>query len=263
MPGNAGILLDSKRKAYMNAVNAIQSDSNYVCNDEAKSIATGKYNVTVAQSYVWSEIPVNPNNSQYVFNVIDQQYNVGNAALLPAERRVKQQDVFFTYALWFGIRISGGGQGSQQTLQTFPSAYYQGPSPLFFPDVTTLVALWNTGVLNVTVNGNVLTPAWDLSQHLVINQTETSTQGGPLPDPLYNQVDNGQDGFVVVEPNWIINGANNNIYQVNYPNNYNNIFGGVNAGTSVTVNLIMRWYGFLAQNVSSIMNNATKKAGTV
>jgi hypothetical protein len=263
MPGNAGILLDSKRKAYINAVAAIQSNPQYVVNDEAASIATGKYNVTVAQSYVWSEIPVNANNSQYVFNVIDQQYNVGNNNLLPAERRVKQQDVFFTYALWFGIRINvPSWQGQQQQLMTFPSAACQGALPGLFPDTQALCALWSTGALNVTVNGNVLTPGWDLSQHLVINQTQENGSGVPI-NPYYDQVDQGQDGWVVVEPNWIINGANNNLYQVNYPNNYNLVFGGVNSGCTAQVNLIMRWYGFLAQNVSSIMNNATKKAGTV
>lgn len=253
----SSVFLDSRRKAYNNAKVALEASGQYIVNDTELATAKQKKNLRVAQSYVWSEIPMTPNNSSYVLNVIDQQYNVGNINLLPAERRIKQQDVFFTYALWFGIRINiQGWQGQQQQIMTFPSAVVNGPLPNYLPDIDALLGIWNYGALNVTVNGDVLTPAWDLSQHMVINQTQTLSLSS---NPPYDQVNQAEDGWLITEPNWIINGGNNNIYQVVYPNNYNLIFQGVNAGTTAQVNMIMRWDGFLAQNASSIMNNAPAK----
>lgn len=252
-------LLDSRRKAYQNAVEALEADQQYVVNNMNRALKTNKKNIRVAQSYVWSEIPLNANTSDYVLNVIDQQYNVGNTNLLPSERRIKQQDVFFSYALFFGIRVTvANWQGQTQQIMTFPSATVNGPAPFLFPDIDALLGIWNLGDLNVTVNGDVLTPAWDMSQHLVINQTQASIGGVP-PNPNYDQVNQAEDGWLITEPNWIINGGNNNLYQVTYPNNYSSIFGGVNASTTSTVNLIMRLDGFLAQNASSIMNNAPQK----
>jgi len=251
--------LDSRRKAYLNAVAALQADGQYIVNDTERAIKMGKKNIRVAQSYVCSEINMTANSSSYVLNVIDQQYNVGNNNLLPSERRIKQQDVFFTYALGFYIRQTNGWQGLSYILQTFPTAATNGPAPSFYPDASTLMGIWTDGTLQVTVNGDVLTPAWDLSQHLCINQSQENPGGVPVT-PFYDQVNLGEDGQVITEPNWIINGGNNNIYQITYPNNYGNIFGGVNAGsTSITTSIVMKWYGFLAQNASSIMNNAPAK----
>lgn len=250
------VFADSRRRAYNQAVKMIEADGTYVVNDTHGSLMTGKNNIRMAQSYVWSEIPMNASTSQYVLNVIDQQYNVGNTNLLPSELRVKQQDVFFSYAIAFYIRpIVPGWQGTQYNIMTFPSASMQGPLPNFYPDPSCLSGIWLSGKLNVSVGGDVLTPAWDLSQHYVVNQTEASTGGVP-PNPYYDQVNFAEDGFAITEPNWIINGGNNNIYQVTYPSNYNNIFGGVNTGSTIQVSLIMKLSGFLAQNASSIMNNA-------
>lgn len=219
----------------------------------------GLKNIRLAQSFLCSEIPMNVNTSSYVLNVIDQQYNVGNNNLLPTEIRLKQQDVFFTYALQFYIRIANGWQNMPYQIMTFPSPMLQGPAPLFFPDVASLLGIWTAGRLNVSVNGDVLTPAWDLSQHLCINQSQTLP--GRTGANWYDQVSLQEDGSVIVEPNWIINGGNNNIYQVTYGTNYGNILGGVNATTSGTVNIFLglKWYGFTAQNASSIMNNAPLK----
>lgn len=251
--------LDSRRKAYLNAVAALQADNQYIVNNTDMAIKQGKKNIRVAQSYVCSEIPMTPTSSSYVLNVIDQQYNVGNNNLLPAERRIKQQDVFFTYALGLYIRMTNGWQGLPFILQTFPTAAVNGPAPAFYPDVSTLQGIWTDGTLTVTVNGDVLTPAWDLSQHLVIPQSQANPGGVPVT-PYQDQLDLSEYGQVITEPNWIINGGNNNIYQITYPNNYGNIFGGVNAAsTGITSSIVMKWYGFLAQNASSIMNNAPAK----
>lgn len=251
--------LDSRRKAYNNAVMALEEDGQYIVNSERKAMKLGKKNIRVAQSYVWSEIPTTPNSSSYVLNVIDQQYNVGNNNLLPEEKRIKQQDVFFTYAIGYFIRVVNLWPGTYYQLMTFPSAIVAGTPPFFFPDPSCLMGLWTSGSLNVTVNGDVLTPGWDLGQHLFIPQT-IGNVGGVPSNPYYDQTNPAEDGFAITEPNWIINGGNNNIYTINFPNDYNRIFAGVNAGVTTQVNLVMKWYGFLAQNASSIMNNAPAKS---
>lgn len=255
----SSVFADSRRRAYNQAVKMVEEAGNYVVNDTKGSLQSGKTNIRMAQSFICSEIPLTSSSTSYVLNVIDQQYNIGNTNLLPGELRVKQQDVFFTYAIGFFVRFNvQGWQGESQVLNTFPDPAIVGALPNFYPDASALLGIWTYGRLNVTVGGDVLTPAWDLSQHLVINQTMGNTGGVPS-NPYFNQVNLAEDGYAIAEPNWIINGGNNNQYQVTYPNNYNNIFGGVNAGSTVQTSLVMKLSGFLAQNASSIMDNASAK----
>jgi len=244
------------RLALREAIKTIEASGEYICNNQPLATKNGKKNVRVAQSYLWSQIPLNSNVSSYVFNVIDQQYNVGTQGLLPMERRLKQQDVFFTYKLGFYLLcVSTAAETNYQfTLMTFPSANFYGNAPWGIP-IANLMGLWTAGQLNVTVNGDVLTPAWDMGQHLVIPQTQVPPVG-INGSPFFDQVNLNEDGYVVVEPNWIINGGNNNIYTVAYPNNYLNITTGSTGGigNGFQLHLVLKWQGFLAQNVSSIMD---------
>ena len=242
--------LSSHRLAYNAAVNTVTRSGEYVVNDEKGARTKGKKNIRLAQSYLWSETQLT-GNSSYVMNVLDNKYNVGSSNLYPMEKRLKQQDVFFTYALGFFILpISPGGGSFQFQLMTFPSAQFFGSGGSNLPS---LLGLWTAGSLNVTVNGETLTPAWDLGQHLSIPQTQVPAN--PIAGSIfYDQLDLSQDGLAVVEPNWIVNGGNDNQYIINYPSNYSSI----GLGT-LNYHIVLKWYGFLAQNASSIMDNSTMK----
>lgn len=249
----SGRLASPHRHAYMEMCKTIEAGGDYVVNSDGRARKENKKNLRAAQSFLWSQIPLSAGSSSYVFNVQDGLFNVGNPGLLPMEKRLKLQDVFFTYALGFYLTCAATGGGNtnyQFELMTFPSANFYGGGT---PNLDTMVGLWTSGVLNVTVNGDTLTPAWDMGQHFYVPQTQVPAN--PVSgSPYYDQRDLADDGWVVTEPNWIINGGNNNIYTVNYPNTYANI----NLGTAKW-NLVMKWQGFLVQNASSIMDNATKK----
>lgn len=255
MPG--GKLLQSHRLAYQVMKSQIEESGEYVVNNEQLAKAKKLQNIRAAQSYLWSQVPITPSASSYVFQVKNGVANIGNNGLLPMETRLKDQDVFFTYALGFYLlcTATGSNNGSFQfELMTFPSANFFGSLP-FGVDINRLVGLWTSGSLNVKVNGETLTPQWDLGQHLYIPQTQVLAAPGPSSTaPFFDQRDMSEDGFCITEPNWIINGGNDNQYQVVYPQNYGQILVPDPAAYNWRFSLVMKWQGFLAQNASTIMN---------
>lgn len=259
MPG--GKLLSSHRLAYEVMKGQIEADGQYILNNENKAKELKKNNIRAAQSYLWSQVPITPASSSYVFQVKNGVANIGNPGLLPMETRLKDQDVFFTYALGFYLLCTSTGFSNtsyQFNLMTFPSADFFGSLPGGVP-IETLLGIWTSGSLNVKVNGETLTPQWDLGQHLHIPQTQILAAPGPSSTaPFFDQKDLSEDGFVITEPNWIINGGNDNQYQAVYPQNW----GAVGVPDPTTTNwrfsLVMKWQGFLAQNASTIMNPGGK-----
>lgn len=262
MPGSK--LLSSHRQAYKEMIMQIEEGGQYMVNSEIRAKKAGKLNCRAAQSVLWSQQPLVANNSQYLFQVKDGVSNLGNSGgLLPGEVRLKDQDVFFCYAFAFYLLCYNEGfsatspQRLSMTLMTFPSATFVPGAP----DLFALTGLWTMGRLSVKVNGETLTPVWDMGQHYYIPQTQqpVTWTGAPALD----QIDLGDDGFVITEPNWIINGGNDNQYIINYPNNYSVIANALTellTGSGVyTFHAVCKWQGFLAQNVSSIMNNAAQK----
>lgn len=248
-------MLETHRRTYEVMRSTIQKNSNYLVNQEAEALAQQKLNIRAAQSIIWSEIPLVSSSSSYLFNVKFGVPNAGNSGILASEVRLKDQDVFFSYAFKFALRAVSNPAGSTDwgcRLMTFPSADLFGPLPAAVPGLFTFQALWNFGRMSIKVNGETTTPIWDLSQHLSIPQTQI-----PAPwsgNPPYDELAGGDDGWCVTEPNWILNGANNNEFIVDYGANYQLI---KQASIQWSFTLVAIWQGFLAQNVSSIMNSGT------
>lgn len=210
----------------------------------------GSKKITMTRSYLRSEVLLSPSLSQYTFPILDNVPSIGSNGINPTEKRLKQQDVFFCNRLGFYIYNKSTGAGKYQyELMTFPNANFFGSTGL---DLDLLTGLWTAGQLNVTINNDVLTPAWDMQQHMAVQQTEIpaiSVNGSPY----FNQIDYSVDGIAVVEPNWILNGANNNIFNLIYPVALSNM----GIGTT-QLYFVMKFEGFLAQNCSSIMDNQSK-----
>lgn len=223
----------------------------YTLNNEAAARKGSTKNIRASQSLLWSQIPLDPNNSSYVFNVKAGIPNQGNGGVLPAEVRLKEQNVFFCYAMGFYLQAYLSPSGStdfRNKLMSFPSADFFGPAPALVPGLFTMSGLWNFGRMEYQVNGETITPDWDMSQHLVVPQTQLPTPFSG--NPAWDQIEMGDYGKVVVEPNWIINGSNDNQFTLNYGNN----FSGIRFGTDWKWQLVTIWQGFLAQNCSTIMD---------
>lgn len=246
-------LLLPHRTAYEVMKAKIEQNGQYLVNNEIGAAAANKKNIRAAQSFIWSQIALTPNSSSYLMNIKDGVPNLGSSGMLPGEIRLKEQDVFFTYAVGFYLLAYANTDGNihdgGNKLLTFPPSYLYGAAPSLVPGLYTMDGIWTMGRMNIKVNGEITTPNWDLGQHLHVPQTQVSSPytGTPAQD----QIDLGEDGLVICEPNWIFNGSNNNEITIQYPNNFSDIqFGGWKW------HLVLKFQGFLAQNCSSIMNNA-------
>lgn len=253
------VFLDSKNRAYLRARRLLETGGQYIVNDEDKATKAGIPCIRVAQSNLVSIIPLTATDTTYNFKVLSTEVNQGNTGILPMEKRLIIQDVFFTSALGFYLTVLTTGGATP-----YLPIHYQlfcGPVPSLggvngVNDPAALMGLWSTANLEYKVGGVTVTPNWWMWKHMVINQTESNIAGTPI-NPFWDQQNYGEDGFQIVEPNWIINGGNRNLFTVTYDNTYGQIFGPAsgNANSTVQFALVMVWDGWLAQNASSIMNN--------
>ncbi len=252
------MFLDSRNRAYIRAKKMLEGSGQYVVNDDERGRQLQKPVLRVAQSNLVSIIPISAASTNYVFNTLANQPNLGNAGILTLEKRLKLQDVFFTSALGFFLTAfnAGGYTPIHFQMWTNPVPSLGGVAGL--GDPAALMGIWTTGNLEVKVNGETVTPNWWLWKHMVINQTESNFAGVPI-NPFWDQQNFAEDGFQVVEPNWILNGGNDNLYTVTYGNDWGQVLGGANAGNTYQFAIVMVWDGWLAQNASSIMNNQPAK----
>lgn len=254
------------RKSYINVINTVEGRdprtgarmmvngnpiSKYVVNREEP----GFKKIKVTRSYLRCEILLQPTLTAYSFAVLQNvsaNNGPGNPGVNPTEQRLKQQDVFFCNRLGFYLYMAvsnGGNTEFRFILVTCPvSTFLSGGV-----DPVQMYALWTTGTLQVTVNNDVLTPAWDMLQHMYIPLLQGDPSGGIGPAWEYLQPHRPtEDGIVTVEPNWVLNGGNDNEYVVTYPQSLNTM--GISSVTA-RFYLVLKLEGFLAQNCSSIMDN--------
>ncbi len=220
-------------------------------NDPTESGGRSKQ-IRMTQSYLRSDCQLSQNLSTYNFGILDREASTGNNSILPQEQRLKQQDVFFVYDLGFYVYCSATAAANttfKYELMTFPNPNFYSGFGAGAINLDQLCALWQAAVLQVQVNNNVLTPNWDIAQHFYVPETQINTTIWPSGN-YFNEIDLGRDGRQVVEPNWIINGGNNNQYIINYPVSLTTL----NFG-SFTLYISLIWRGFLAQNCSSLMDN--------
>lgn len=255
--------ISSHREAYRNAVASIErkvdasGSKEYVVNRVPNTNMPSEKNaktIRVAQSYLQSEITIDPSLTSYNFGILTTELTQGANQLFPTEQRLKLQDVFFTYGLGFFVRCvatPGGNTTFSKELMTYPNPNFYGATGI---ELDLMQGLWTDARLSVLVNNDVLTPAWRITNHLYVPPTQINAvnwPGGDNPQNYFNQISGNEDGFVITEPNWILNGGNNNQYTITYPQSINNI--GLQAGN---FRLVLIWLGFLAQNASSIMDNS-------
>jgi hypothetical protein len=136
-------ILQARNRAYLRAKRKLESNGQYIVNDEMTARKQNKKNLRVAQSWLASIVPISASNTQYQYNTMDNQPNSGNAGLLlPQEQRMTLQDVFFTSALGFymGIDLNNG----QNRFQYYaaPPPGITGPPPIY-PNISGLTGIWS------------------------------------------------------------------------------------------------------------------------
>jgi hypothetical protein len=233
------------RQAYANAVLKLESSNQGSKPIAVNQVISGKQTIRMTQSYLRMEQLLDPNLTNYSFTVVSGTTNPP----YPTENWLKLQDVFFVARMFFGLvleRSAGGNTQFANQLMTFPNPQFYGAAGL---DLNRLCGIWQNGELRLTINNEVITPAWPLSKHFNVPMRQINTITWPNTDGFFNEVDLGDDGWCSIEPNWVLNGGSNIDLQIGYPTSLQDYGIG-----SSRFKLVLMLDGFLAQNASSIMN---------
>lgn len=224
-------------------------DARQVYYNAKRTLKKNKVDITKArlsQGFLRFEIQINANSTDYLFNVLVNQSN-GGQPTYPSEKRLELQDSFFISHMSVFLMMAATGGGDTQYKYyplTYPSGTFNGSWNPFG-----MYKFW-AGSMSLTVNNNVLCPAWDLYKHLYAPQTQRPDWQGPFPIsqfyPFVDQKDGSQDGFYPVEPNWVLVGSKNNQLALSLPENL-----GTDLGLS-TVRAVCIVRGVLAQNSTSV-----------
>ncbi len=213
----ARINYDNARKTLMSA-NA--GDDNFDIN---------KYKLT--QSYLRLEQLLVVGQTLYQFRVL---VNENQPTFFNTEQRLNLQDSFIPSEVGFFI-----GFPSSATDDTWKPLSYV--SPTFTANDAQYQKLYN-GKLQLSVNNNILIPAWDTYRHYYAPQTQqTAALGAGSP---MDQINGNQDGFYPMEPNVALIGSKNIVIN----------FQTVTGLTAVdTFSRVVLWFrGILAQNSTSV-----------
>ncbi len=216
-----------RRLAYDKARDMIMAQDRSLAVNTAPT--DGRTRVTMAQSYIRTEMPLDQNLTNY---------------------QLALQDAFFAYNLGVYFVVDSTTSGNtqyQNQLLTFPNPQFFGSGTT---DLNLQEGIWNNGTLALTINSQVITPAWDLAKHLYVPQTQIDTTAWPGGN-FFNQYDGEGYGKCAIEPNWIFNGAANIELSINFRKPLNQM----GIGTGFQTRMVLIFQGYLAQNCSSIMRD--------
>ena len=189
----------NSRLVYENAKKNLQ--------DAGVSLANAK----LTQSFLRLENQLLTNKTQWQFPVLNNQNNF-SGTIFPTEQRLNQQDSFVTAMLGVFVSNPTSNTVANFVLHTYPNAQV-------FTTANTaasLETLYNS-YLQLAVNNDIILPAWDVSRHRLVPQT----QGGVIITaqtvlPI-DQIDLGSDGFYPVEPNLVFIGSKNSVLNLILP----------------------------------------------
>ena len=183
----------------------------------------------LTQSYLRLEQALVTTKAQYTFPVLTNQGTPTNT-----EQRLNLQDSFVISHVGFFLLAPASATDATKIPQTYPD-------PLTFATGAAAAGVLYSGYLNISVNNNVLVPAWDLFRHYQTNQTQSSVAAGaPPPNAVLAQIDGGNDSFYAMEPNIIIVGSKNNVITINLP--------AAVATVDSNSRIVLIFRGILAQN---------------
>ena len=190
-------------------------------------------------SFLRSEVLLTTSSASYHVPVLINDSQNGNPTV--RETRLALQDLFIVAGIQVVLTSGASTSGSAKSY-TYPNltAFSTGAAQLY--------NVYN-GYFNVQVNNQNILPKWSLLQHLDVQRTQQNTNfnAASATSPAQFSIDStnfDQDGFIVCEPNIVLNGASNinaNIILPAAPST-------LDANTYVGI----LFYGILAQNCTSV-----------
>lgn len=210
---NARLVFDNARKALFNAFKGVPN------------LNIDSFKLT--QSFLRLEQPTVVGQTLYSFPIL---VNQSNPLIFNTEQRLNLQDSFVISDLGFYQALPSSSTDATYKLLTYVSPF------LFVNDAQH--EIFYNGKISITVNNNVILPAWDTVRHRLAPQTQQTAAlaaGSPM-----DEFDGKTYSMYPVEPNITLVGSKNYVVNLQLP-----------AGpTAVDANsrVVILLRGILAQN---------------
>lgn len=153
------------------------------------------------QSFLRLELALSTSITRYQFQILNQT----SGSQFNTEQRLNLQDSFVVSSLAVLL-----GKPSSSTDTTFELDTYANATK--YTNAAAMNAVYN-GNLQVSVNNDVIVPAWDIQRHFYRPQTQlTAATNSPA-----DQKRLAEDAFYAVEPNVTAIGSKNTVITINLP----------------------------------------------
>lgn len=180
------------------------------------------------QSYLRLELALSTAQTTYQFQILNQT----TGSQFNTEQRLNLQDSFVISQLGVFLGHPSGSTDTTFELDTYCDT-------VKYTNAAAMNAIYNSQ-LQITVNNDVIVPAWDVAKHFYRPQTQTTAAAN---SPL-NQKRLAEDGFYAIEPNITAVGSKNTVIQINLK--------AALSAVDANSRLIVYLRGILAQNSTSI-----------
>lgn len=165
----------------------------------------------LTQSFLRLENQMTVNKTQFQFPVLNNQNNAAGT-IFNTEFRLNQQDSFVA-AMW-GLFISKPASNVDAAfiLHTYPN-----PQVFTTANVAAAAETIYNSIFQLSVNNDIILPAWDASRHRQVPQTQNGV--GVTAQTIFplDQIDGSSDGYFPVEPNLIFIGSKNSVLNLILP----------------------------------------------
>lgn len=221
-----------------------------------KSLAAQGINVDpsvaeISQSYLRTEVQLNPSKSSYSFPINEQTNNTGQNIPVTSQL-LKPQDVFYLTHMAYWIELASITGAATPDLYRYQPFTY--PSEQLNRTGAVLsklgYKLW-AGKFIYTVSGKVVLPAWDMKRHLYVPEEQVEAVNGAFPVGQFytdhDEFDGAVSGFYPVEPNLILIGNKGNEFKAEFPEDLNNAIGST---ANYDIRMVVTMRGLLVQNAS-------------
>lgn len=205
------------------------------------------YNLSQAictQGFIRSEVAMAAGTQNYNLPILvnQQQQNGLNPRIL--NNPLQLQDIFYVSELFIGwtVATATAVNGKVYTYPTAAAAVAAGTT------AANLQTLYN-GKLSIQMNNRNILPNWDINRHWFTGQTQENTNfnvAAPTAPAVYSidELNFSEDGFVPVEPGWILNGAANIQATISLP--------GAIATIPTNGAIVCQFRGILIQNATTV-----------
>lgn len=178
--------------------------------------------------------------SNYSFPVLNNQNGSQGNTIFNTELRLAQQDSFIVSQWGMFLAKPTSALDATFIVQTYPN-----PQVFTTSGVSAAAETLFNSTAQVKVNNDVVYPAWHLSRHRLVPQTQQAPLITGVENAIpYSQIDLSTDGFYPVEPNLVIIGSKNTVITIGLP--------AALAAVETFQRTRMHYRGLLAQNSTII-----------